>query len=110
MVICVSALLAPELWPQWINLLASNIGSNVTFPTVPVPFLPRLVAAVGVTVWGSVTGRRWTVAVAVTLAMPVLWWNGLVILAAIPRLVRADQKDVVVHDECPVKLTQGLRR
>ena len=38
---------------------------------------PRVVVA-----WGAWTDRRWTVPVAVTLALPVLWPSGFAVLAA----------------------------
>ena len=86
LVVAVSSAISPELWTQWWHFV---VGS----PTPPTqdhypPLAVRLVAAVGVVVWGAAKGRRGAIAVAMMLAMP-LWSSGvLVVLAAIPRLRR----------------------
>ena len=43
----------------------------------------RLPAAVVLVAWGALTDRRWTVPVAATLALPVLWVSGFAICAAL---------------------------
>jgi hypothetical protein len=54
---------------------------------VPVPLWLRLPVAVLIVVWGARTDRRWTVAVAATIALPVLWLSGIAVLAgALPGL------------------------
>ena len=86
LVVAASLALSPGLWTQWWHFV---VGS----PTPPTqdhypPLAVRLVAAVGVVVWGAAKGRRGAIAVAMMLAMP-LWSSGvLVVLAAIPRLRR----------------------
>ncbi|HTC85513.1 MAG TPA: hypothetical protein VK656_02350, partial [Candidatus Acidoferrum sp.] len=40
--------------------------------------------------WGGLTDRRWTVPIAVTLALPVVWLNGLAILVALAPILALD--------------------
>jgi hypothetical protein len=93
----VSYVLDPSAWARWADVLradASGAG-NATFTTVgwylPVPLLPRLVAAVLVAAGAGLTGRRWLLPIAVVLAMPVVWGNSLAVLAACVPLWRADR-------------------
>jgi hypothetical protein len=44
----------------------------------------RLPLAAAVVAWGARTDRAWTVPVAVTLGLPVLWPSGFAVLAALP--------------------------
>ena len=60
---------------------------------LPVPLLPRLAAAAALALWGGWTDRRWTVPVAVTLALPVVWLNSLAILAALVPLTGPIHRD-----------------
>jgi len=55
---------------------------------LPVPLVARLVAAALVVAWGAWTDRSWTIPIAVTLALPILWVNGLSILVACVPLAR----------------------
>lgn len=84
-VAALSFALAPDLWRAWIDLLMEDAGRPlVTLGWyLPVPLLPRLVAAAALALWGGWTDRRWTVPVAVTLALPVVWLNSLAILVAL---------------------------
>ena len=50
---------------------------------IPIPLWIRLPAAAVLVVWGARTDRRWTVPVAATLALPVLWVSGFAICAAL---------------------------
>lgn len=78
-IVVVSAVLAPALWPAWIDyVLATGVAPNVgTAAWVPIPLLIRLPAAVIVVAWGARTDRAWTVPIASMLALPVLWMVGL---------------------------------
>jgi hypothetical protein len=79
----VSLALDTPLWADWLALaLRAESGDQVTQAQVPVPLLVRLPVAVGVVAWGGLTDRRWTVPVAVTIALPVLWPSGFAVLAA----------------------------
>lgn len=82
-----SFILAPDLWRQWVETLAQSAGAaplpiqpNALFP---IPLVVRLPIAAAVVIWGARTNRRWTVPVAVTLALPVIWTAGLATLVAV---------------------------
>jgi hypothetical protein len=83
-----SLALAPDAWREWIALLVRDAGAPLDTPGwyAPIPLLVRLPVAAVVVVWGALTDRRWTVPVAVTLSLPILWLNSLAILAALPAL------------------------
>lgn len=90
-VVAVSVLVAPHLWADWISLLVADAGRPLVSVGwfVPIPLLPRLIVALLIVAWGGLTDRYWTVPVAVTVALPVLWLNGLAILVAIIPIVEA---------------------
>ena len=76
--------LAPGLWPAWINYI---LGTGLTPDTgtayvMPIPFLIRFPAAVLLVTWGARTNRAWTLPTASMLALPVLWLVGLAMLTA----------------------------
>ena len=81
----VSWVLAPAAWSEWLRSLAANQGGPESTPGwyLPVPLALRLVGAAVLVAWGGLTDRRWTVPVAVTMALPVVWLNGLAVLAAV---------------------------
>lgn len=86
-VLCaVSFVLYPTMWPAWIEytLEAQRIGLDPYWINlVRLPLELRLVAAAALVVWGARTDRRWTVLVAATLALPVLWIHGLALLVGL---------------------------
>lgn len=84
-IVAISFALAPGLWPEWIALLVANQGATLPFWAIPVSLAIRLPLALAVIVWGARTDRPWTVAVAMTLALPVLWVNGLCVLLGAAR-------------------------
>jgi hypothetical protein len=81
----VSLILEPEVWRSWVDdsLLATAQGAPLNQFSLPIPLLLRLPVAVVVVAWGGLTDRPWTVPVAATLALPVLWPAGFAILAAL---------------------------
>ena len=81
-----SAMLLPGWWPAWIATLRSSTGSVVTAPVLTnAPLVARLVASAAIVTWGALTGRRWTVALAATLALPAVWVMGSsMLIGAIP--------------------------
>jgi hypothetical protein len=82
---------APGYWSEWIASIVSNL-SEPQFYSVPPPAPLRLPLAVALLFWGARTDRPWTVAVAATLALPIIWPHGLTVaLAAIPFLRRGDR-------------------
>jgi hypothetical protein len=86
-----SYIVAPNYWSEWIAATLSNVDRPQPF-SVPPPLPIRLPLAVLLVIWGARTDRPWTVAVAATIALPIVWVHGLVVaLAAVPFLRRADR-------------------
>jgi glycosyl transferase family 87 len=85
LVVGISFLLSPGQWGQWLGILTRDIGAPLETPGwyLPVPLLPRALAAAVLVGWGARSDRRWTVPVAIVLAMPVVWLNSLAVLAAV---------------------------
>jgi hypothetical protein len=78
-ILTASFLLNPTAWVEWVQfLLRSPEGSEM--------IIPRLIAAVVMVAFGAFTGRRWLVAVATWIALPVVYINSWVVLLAIIRL------------------------
>lgn len=87
----VSLVVDSRLWEMWLNGAILRVAQEgVGQPTLPIPLALRLPAAALLVAWGGLTDRRWTVPAAATLALPVLWFSGLAILAAIPALYRPE--------------------
>ena len=82
----VSLIAAPHMWLDWVGYLASNVSGNPGGAWVPIPLWVRLPVAAALVVWGARTDRVWTVPVATTIALPVLWFAGFAVLAALVRL------------------------
>ena len=86
----ISFAIAPAAWPQWVGALITNAGHPISADysgVIHVPLLVRLPLAAAVVVWGARTERPWTVGVAATLALPILWINGLAVLLASAMLI-----------------------
>ena len=81
----VSAVLAPQLWHDWFDLLRRSITDKqvVEGAYLGIPVWVRLPFALAVIVWGARTDRHWTVPISVLLAMPILWINVFTLLIAI---------------------------
>lgn len=75
----------PDAWRSWIadSLGATAAGAPLNQFAIPVPLWARVPAALLLVAWGAQADRRWTVPVAATLALPVLWPSGLAVLAAL---------------------------
>lgn len=111
-VTAVSFVLDPGLWGGWIAALTgtgSQVVSHQTdigtlFGLGTTPLVARLAIAAAVVVWGGLTDRRWTVPVAATLALPVIWFNGLAVLLALVPMARGGR---VGRTGAPVSGTVG---
>lgn len=79
-IVAVSALADPHAWATWLPWLLANRDAPTYANAVPVPLLVRLPLAAGLLRWGARGDHRWTVALAMWLALPVLWPDELVIL------------------------------
>jgi hypothetical protein len=78
-IVAISFVLSPTSWFDWYALLRASSGSGELL-------VPRIAAAALVVVAGALTNRRWTVPIAVWLALPVVWIESWVVLLAIIRL------------------------
>ena len=79
-IVVVGVLLAPGMWADWIGSLFSFAAAEP--PTAVPPLIVRLPIAAVIAFWAGRTSRAWLVPVAVFLALPVLWLQGLAILTA----------------------------
>ena len=89
-IIALTAIVTPGLWADWFALLASSTGSSTVPGSIPVPLLVRLPVAAAVIFYAARRGQPWLLPVGVLLAMPVIWWGSLVILAASVALRREE--------------------
>jgi hypothetical protein len=118
----VSWLIAPGLWADYIaRLLDTPPDAARPMVLVPLPLWLRMVLAAALVVWGARTDRRWTVPIAVMVALPVAWFIGAaVLLAIIPELrgkvgprfqgdPRADTAAATVQPQAVVHVTQATR-
>lgn len=89
-IVLVSFVVDGRLWADWIHFLSTTPeGGSVTQFQIAIPLLIRLPAAIILVAWGGLTDRRWTVPLAATLALPVLWVSGFAICAACLPLLRS---------------------
>ncbi len=81
----VSYAIDPAAWSDWLALLLRTQGptNEPNLIYLPIPVLARAPIALAVIAWGAWTNRYWTVPVAMTLAMPILWVNSFTILVAL---------------------------
>ena len=74
----------PQLWQEWFAFLRdAQSGVTVEQFQIGLPLWSRLVAAAALVVWGARTSRRWTVVLAATIGLPILWPSGFAICAAL---------------------------
>ncbi len=86
-----TAIAAPHYWSEWLASIFSNLNEP-QFYSVPPPAPIRLPLAAVLVIWGARTDRPWTVPIAATLALPIIWPHGLTVaLAAIPFVHRGDR-------------------
>jgi hypothetical protein len=78
-IVAVSFALAPTAWFDWYTFLRGSTGSGELL-------YPRIAASAIVVTIGALKGWRWTLPIAVWLALPVVWIESWVILLAIIRL------------------------
>jgi hypothetical protein len=90
-IVAASAVVMPQAWRDWVDVVIANAGRGGTWASVPIPLWARLPAAVVLVVWGARTDRAWTVPVSAMLALPALWYGGISMLVAVI-LVRDDDR------------------
>jgi len=77
------------LWDGWIaSVTATATGSPLNQFSLGIPLVARMAVALALVAWGGLTDRAWTVPVAATLALPVLWPSGFAVLAALWPIVQ----------------------
>lgn len=83
--VAVSLVVDAQLWVDWLDesILKTASGAPLGQFSIAIPLLVRLPIAAVLVWWGGRTGRPWTVVVAATLALPILWPSGLALLAAL---------------------------
>jgi hypothetical protein len=92
--VAVSLAIDGPLWGQWIDKeLLVSLRQAPDQPQLAIPLLLRLPAAALLVAWGARSDRRWTVPAAAALAMPVLWFAALSVLAAIPAVYRSELRE-----------------
>ena len=84
-VVVTSLLIDGRLWVAWLDesILKTASGAPLNQFSIAIPLLVRLPVAGLLVAWGGLTDRRWTVPVAATLALPILWPSGFAVLAAL---------------------------
>ena len=90
-IVAISARIDPHAWLGWFALLGRSefpdINDGLLF--VPIALAVRFPIAVAIVAWGAATNRPWTIPIAVTLGMPIVWLNSPTILVGILPLVAA---------------------
>jgi len=83
--VAISLVLDLPLWRAWLSddILKTATGAPLDQFSFGVPIWLRLPAAALLVAWGARTDRAWTVPVAATLGLPILWPSGFAILAAL---------------------------
>ncbi len=88
----VSFVVAPDLWRQYVSTMVDNLDYDPGHPyPIPIPLPIRMLASAAVVAWGARTDRRWTVPVAATLSLPIIWFHGFAVLVAAIPLWREDR-------------------
>lgn len=83
-----------RLWGEWVaQAIAPVSDESIGQPHLPLPLLVRLPIAAAIVAWGGLTNRRWTVPVAATLALPILWFSGLTVLTALFAIDRPELRE-----------------
>lgn len=83
-IVAVSVAVNPQLWQEWFAFLRdAQAGGTVEQFQIGLPLWARLIAAAALVTWGARTSRRWTVVVAATIGLPILWPSGFAICAAL---------------------------
>ena len=88
-----SFIVAPDLWRQYAQTMIDNLDYDPghAYP-VPIPLSIRLALSAVILAWGARTDRRWTVPVAATVSLPIIWFHGFALLVAAIPLWREDRR------------------
>jgi hypothetical protein len=91
-IVVVSYAIDAPLWSQWFQALQRDSESPLG-GALASPIWFRLPVAAAIVMWGARSDRRWTVPVAATLAMPVLWVAALSVLTALFAIDRPELRE-----------------
>lgn len=100
-VVLVSFVLAPNLWQQWLGVLASNAGVGSEWEWVVLPLSIRVPIGAALAFLAGRRGWPWLVPVASTIALPALWPVNLTLLVAAIPLLRAAPDGVIGRGALP---------
>ena len=89
-VIGVSVVLQPATWVDWIEHLLAVSPDAGGDARIAVPWLVRLPFAAVLSFLAWRLRRSWLLAPALALSLPILWFHGLAVLTAVPRLWARD--------------------
>ncbi len=83
--VVVSLIFDADLWRAWLSddILKTAAGAPLDQFSIGIPLWLRVPAAALLVAWGARTDRAWTVPIAATLSLPILWPTGFAILAAL---------------------------
>jgi hypothetical protein len=116
LLVAISVVLDSRLWQFWIadSLAVTAGGQPTNQPEIPIPLLLRLPIAAAIVIWGGLTDRPWSVPVAATIGVPVLWPVSFAILAALPAvgrfaIVRPAMGDVGLTPSAPRRTPPTVR-
>lgn len=107
LIVFVSFVLDPPLWAAWLEAVlerADSTGNSL----LPVPYLVRAAAGLGLTIAGGLIGRRpgeLLLVAGITLANPNLALNGLAVLAAAVPIWLAGPSGICESDRKPATQT-----
>lgn len=94
-VMAISFLLDQGGWASWAAmLLRAEFPSDPQLVYLDVPLTVRLPIALAVIVWGARTNRTWTIPLAMTLAMPIVWANSVTILVALVPMLAPESDSI----------------
>ena len=109
-VVAGSALMLPDAWSEWTDVLIRNGGREGTWAALPIALWIRLPIAMAVVVWGARTNRRWAVPVASLIALPAVWYGSLSMLLAIVALRENRTTDAERDRDSDAELRTRSRR
>jgi hypothetical protein len=90
-VVAVSFVISPNWWFDWATVIQNN--SRYPEPAFAIhflPLIPRLIIAAVMIAVAARADARWVMPIAVVLAMPYVADTSLIVLAAVPPLLRHD--------------------
>jgi hypothetical protein len=109
-IVAVSLVIAPRMWLDWIDYLLANMSVAPGGAWVPIPLWVRVPAAAALVIWGARTDRVWTVPVATTIALPMLWFTGFAVLVALVRLPHLERRGTDLRAAGRPGITPALAR